>query len=79
MRVRDTGIGIPPHAMQYIFDEFRQVDGTYSRIYQGTGLGLAIVKKLSEAMGGTVTVESRVGEGSVFTVSLPLKLALPNN
>ena len=76
MRVRDTGIGIPPHALQYIFDEFRQVDGSYSRNYQGTGLGLAIVKKLAEAMGGSVTVESRAGEGSVFTVSLPLKMAL---
>jgi signal transduction histidine kinase len=76
MRVRDTGIGIPPHALQYIFDEFRQVDGSYSRTYQGTGLGLAIVKKLAEAMGGTVAVESRVDEGSVFTVNLPLKLAL---
>jgi signal transduction histidine kinase len=76
MRVRDTGIGIPPHAMQYIFDEFRQVDGTYSRSYAGTGLGLAIVKKLVEAMDGTVTVDSRVGEGSVFTVNLPLKASM---
>jgi signal transduction histidine kinase len=76
MRVRDTGIGIPPHAMQYIFEEFRQVDGTYSRSYSGTGLGLAIVKKLVEAMDGTVTVDSRVGEGSVFTVNLPLKASM---
>jgi signal transduction histidine kinase len=76
MRVRDTGIGIPPHAMQYIFDEFRQVDGTYSRSYAGTGLGLAIVKKLVEAMNGTITVDSRVGEGSVFTVNLPLKASV---
>jgi signal transduction histidine kinase len=76
MRVRDTGIGIPAHALQYIFDEFRQVDGSYSRNYAGTGLGLAIVKKLTEAMDGTVTVESRVGGGSVFTVRLPLKATL---
>jgi signal transduction histidine kinase len=76
MRVRDTGIGIPPHAMQYIFEEFRQVDGTYSRSYAGTGLGLAIVKKLVEAMNGTITVDSRVGEGSVFTVNLPLKASV---
>jgi signal transduction histidine kinase len=76
MRVRDTGIGIPAHALQYIFDEFRQVDGSYSRNYAGTGLGLAIVKKLTEAMDGTVTVESRLGGGSVFTIRLPLKATL---
>ena len=76
MRVRDTGIGIPSHALQYIFEEFRQVDGTYSRSYSGTGLGLAIVKKLVEAMNGTITVDSRVGEGSVFTVTVPLKPSL---
>ncbi len=73
LRVRDTGIGIPPHALPFIFQEFRQVDGSSRREKQGTGLGLAIVRRLSQAMGGTVNVESKVGEGTVFTVALPLK------
>lgn len=74
--VSDTGIGIPPHALQYIFEEFRQVDGTASRVYEGTGLGLPIVKKLAEVMGGRVMVESKMGEGTTFTVRLPLKPVL---
>jgi len=70
--VTDTGIGIPPHAQQYIFDEFRQVDGTSMRSYGGTGLGLAITRKLVLMMNGTIKVESIMGKGSVFTVMLPL-------
>ncbi|MBL8133191.1 MAG: HAMP domain-containing protein [Anaerolineae bacterium] len=73
--VRDTGIGIPPHAREYIFDEFRQVDQTSSRKYGGTGLGLTIVQKLARAMGGSVVVESEVGRGSVFTLTLPYEVA----
>jgi signal transduction histidine kinase len=72
IEVSDTGIGIPPHAREYIFDEFRQVDGTSKRQYGGTGLGLAIVHKLTRAMGGTVSIQSEVGEGSTFTITLPL-------
>jgi signal transduction histidine kinase len=71
--VSDTGIGIPPHAREFIFDEFRQVDGTSKRKYGGTGLGLAIVQKYARAMGGTVQVKSELGKGSTFSVSLPLK------
>ncbi len=77
IRVRDTGIGIPPHALSYIFEKFRQVDATSKRSYGGTGLGLAITRSLVEAMDGEIRVESRIDEGSVFTVLLPLK-PVPN-
>lgn len=70
--VTDTGIGIPAHAREYVFEEFRQVDQTSKRKYGGTGLGLAIVQKYTRSMGGTVTLRSEVGLGSVFTISLPM-------
>ena len=72
--VSDTGIGIPSHAREYIFDEFRQVDGSSKRLYGGTGLGLALVQKLARAMNGSVTLDSEVGKGSTFVVSLPLEV-----
>jgi PAS domain S-box-containing protein len=72
--VTDTGIGIPPHALEYIFDEFRQVDGSSQREHQGTGLGLTIVKRLTQLMDGAIHIESEVGQGSTFTVTLPLAL-----
>ena len=71
--VSDTGIGIPAHAREYIFDEFRQVDGSSKRLYGGTGLGLSLVQKLSRVMGGNVALKSELGEGSTFTVTLPLE------
>jgi PAS domain S-box-containing protein len=70
--VRDTGVGIPPHMQETIFDEFRQVDGTSSREFGGTGLGLAIVRKLALRMGGNVRLRSTVGKGSTFSILLPL-------
>ncbi len=73
IQVADTGIGIPPHALNYIFDEFRQVDGSASRVYGGSGLGLAIVRNLCQMMDGSVKVTSELDQGSVFTVTLPLK------
>ncbi|MBI1279429.1 MAG: PAS domain-containing protein [Anaerolineaceae bacterium] len=71
--VQDTGIGIPIHAQETIFEEFRQVDGSSHRQYGGTGLGLAIVRKLVVMMGGHIRLKSEVGKGSTFTIVLPLK------
>ena len=73
IEVKDTGIGISQDAIPYIFDEFRQVDGSTSRSYEGTGLGLAIANKLVHALHGKIAVESTLGKGSAFTISLPLK------
>lgn len=70
--VRDTGVGIRSDDLQRIFDEFEQADNAFSRQYGGAGLGLALTKKLVELHGGRVAVESRLGEGSTFTVSIPL-------
>lgn len=70
--VIDTGIGIPPHAQETIFEKFRQIDGTSRRAYGGTGLGLAIVRELALLMDGNVKVKTSLGSGSTFTVTLPL-------
>ncbi|MBX3160661.1 MAG: response regulator [Deltaproteobacteria bacterium] len=68
--VEDTGVGIPADQLPYIFDKFRQVDGSSTRKVGGTGLGLAIVRELSRVLGGSVTATSAVGRGSVFRVVL---------
>lgn len=73
--ISDTGIGIPSDKLGIIFESFRQVDAGTTRKYGGTGLGLAICQNLAQAMGGGVTVESAPGEGTTFTLSLPLTLA----
>jgi CheY-like chemotaxis protein/HPt (histidine-containing phosphotransfer) domain-containing protein len=67
--VRDTGVGIGPEDQKRLFSSFSQLDGSSTRRYGGTGLGLVISRKLAELMGGTVLVESTLGEGSVFTFS----------
>jgi signal transduction histidine kinase len=72
INVIDTGIGIPPHAVNVIFEEFRQLDGSYSRAYKGSGLGLAITRNLVRMMGGKISVKSTLGAGSAFTVLLPV-------
>jgi signal transduction histidine kinase len=73
LQVSDTGAGIPTEAQTYIFEPFRQVDGSMTRAHAGTGLGLSIVKQLTTLMGGEITLESEIGRGSIFTVYLPLQ------
>jgi len=72
--VRDSGIGIAPEHMHKLFQEFSQVDPAQSRKYGGTGLGLSISRKLCRLMGGDISVESKAGEGSVFTMTLPVRM-----
>jgi signal transduction histidine kinase len=72
MAVADTGIGIPEEALERIFEEFRQAQSSTSQQYSGTGLGLSISRRLAHLMGGDLTVQSTVGVGSTFTVTLPL-------
>ena len=71
-RVADTGVGISPDYIDVIFDEFVTIDTAYARETSGTGLGLAITKRLVEAMGGDITADSVLGEGSLFSFRLPL-------
>jgi signal transduction histidine kinase len=63
-----------PEALEHIFEEFQQAEKTTASKYGGTGLGLAIVKKFTNLMGGDISVESEVGKGSKFTVTLPMEL-----
>ncbi|HAJ89948.1 MAG TPA: hypothetical protein DCM27_02880 [Rhodospirillaceae bacterium] len=72
--VCDTGIGIAEENYELIFDRFRQVDDTVSKNHGGTGLGLPISRKLADIMGGTLTVSSVEGEGSIFTLDLPIRI-----
>ncbi|MBK9574420.1 MAG: transporter substrate-binding domain-containing protein [Rhodoferax sp.] len=71
--VADCGIGIKPEDMALLFVPFRQIDSALSRRHEGTGLGLAICRRLTDLMGGTITAQSQWGQGSVFTVTLPLQ------
>ena len=75
-RVSDTGIGIDEDKLASVFDEFTQADASTTRQFGGTGLGLNICRKLVDAMGGTIRVESRLGEGSHFIVTLPCQDAV---
>jgi signal transduction histidine kinase/DNA-binding response OmpR family regulator len=72
LTVSDTGCGIPAAELPHIFDRFHRVEGTPGRTHEGTGIGLALVKELVALQGGRVSVTSRVGHGTVFTVRIPL-------
>jgi signal transduction histidine kinase len=71
--VSDTGIGIPPNELGKVFLEFHRADSAPSRARSGTGLGLAISQRLARALGGAITVDSRLGAGSTFTIDLPMQ------
>ncbi|MGV8837273.1 two-component regulator propeller domain-containing protein, partial [Cellvibrio sp.] len=77
VQIADSGIGIAAEHLTTIFQPFQQVDGRAERVYGGTGLGLSITKQLVELHGGTISVQSNAGQGSVFCFSLPLSLELP--
>jgi signal transduction histidine kinase len=75
--VSDTGIGIPPEHLPHIFERFYRVDKARSRADGGVGLGMAIAKYIADSHGGKIEVESQVGKGTTFTVTIPLKNTEP--
>ena len=77
IKVSDTGPGIPPEAQTRIFEPFRQVDGSVTRLHKGTGLGLSIVKQLTSMMDGQIELDSQLGKGSTFSVILPIMKRKP--
>ncbi len=73
--VSDSGIGIAPDRLEDVFESFQQADNSTTRRFGGTGLGLTICRNLARAMGGDITIVSTAGQGSTFTLDLPLVLA----
>src|SRR2546426_628241 len=71
LEIEDNGIGIPHNQLERIFDRFTQVEGSATRRYEGTGIGLALVKEIVDLHGGRIAVESKLGQGSTFTMTLP--------
>lgn len=76
--IADTGIGMKPEFIEHLFDPFSQEKADARSVYQGTGLGMAIVKALVDKMNGTISVESELGVGSKFTVTIPFEIAKQN-
>jgi signal transduction histidine kinase len=76
-QVTDTGVGIPQEMQPAIFERFRQVDSSHTRLYGGVGLGLYITKSFTQMLGGTVAVVSEPGTGSIFTITLPCEQSIP--
>ena len=72
-RAHDTGIGIAPADQDRIFEDFRQLDNSPTRAYGGTGLGLSICRRLAQMLDGRLAVQSQLGKGSTFTLTLPVK------
>jgi len=72
LSVADTGTGIPAHDLPRIFERFHRVEGAHGRSFEGTGIGLALVQELAQHHGGSIRVQSEIGKGSTFTVSIPL-------
>ncbi|MGB6256619.1 MAG: sigma 54-interacting transcriptional regulator [Candidatus Sulfotelmatobacter sp.] len=70
LQVRDTGVGIPEEHLQRVFERFHRIEGVHARTYEGTGIGLALVQELVKLHGGSVRVESALGQGSTFTVTI---------
>jgi class 3 adenylate cyclase/anti-sigma regulatory factor (Ser/Thr protein kinase) len=79
LEIEDNGIGIPRDQLDRIFDRFTQVEGSATRRYEGSGIGLALVKEIVTQHGGSITVESESGRGSVFTIALPRGRATPGD
>ncbi|MEQ8156722.1 MAG: GAF domain-containing sensor histidine kinase, partial [Clostridiaceae bacterium] len=77
--VEDTGIGIPEDKLNEIFDRFRQVDKSFTRKTEGSGIGLSLVKSLVEMHGGTISAESKYGEGTKFIIKLPVRVLLDHD
>ena len=75
--ITDTGIGISEKNQKIIFEDFQQESMGYNRVYEGTGLGLSLAKKYVELLGGFVKLKSKVGEGSTFSVYVPILMKSP--
>jgi DNA-binding NtrC family response regulator/signal transduction histidine kinase len=75
LQVSDTGVGIPEDQRERVFERFHRIEGTHARTYEGTGIGLALVQELVKLHGGSVRVESTVGQGSTFRVTIPRGMA----
>lgn len=73
VKIQDTGIGIPPERINLIFEPFRQASEGLARSFEGIGLGLTVAQKFIQLLGGKISVESKVGEGSTFTITLPIE------